>query len=317
MGVLTGSFHEVPLHGDLARARLRRPCCTVAVSRACVCHASQGLPAAGADSALCQTSSQLLQPADRIVAFICVASTLCSHSDTCAAHHTCTNSSYVIVMADGIAPAIDKVGAPEPTAPEAQAGAPTMDTTKPVLPPPVEASKPATEKKIPDGAGPAVGAPKAVTVMSVPQTPINNLTPAGGSPRPELKLDEPKEPPKAEEATVILGIQEPTSTPIVSGTEKGVEATLNGASKAAEASADSDDTSSEKKRKLGEEGATNGDVLPSDKPEPDSKKARVEEVEDVEPATNGKNGKAKKQKKRIPAAGLAARKTRSQGPVDV
>ena len=50
-------------------------------------------------------------------------------------------------------------------------------------------------------------APKPVEVTSVPETPVNNSTPAGGSPRPELDVlaDPVAEKPKTPEAPVILG----------------------------------------------------------------------------------------------------------------
>ncbi|KAM4067082.1 hypothetical protein HRG_001081 [Hirsutella rhossiliensis] len=138
-------------------------------------------------------------------------------------------------MADGIAPAIDKVGAPEPTAPEAKAGAPTMDgsaSTAAGLPnsanhedkpgQPSEADKP----EIPDGAGPAVGTPKPVEVKSVPETPVNGATPAGGTPKPELKIqDEPaaaKDSPK--EPLVTTGITDPKPSPAASVPEADADA---------------------------------------------------------------------------------------------
>ncbi|KAJ6445354.1 oxidoreductase [Purpureocillium lavendulum] len=141
------------------------------------------------------------------------------------------------------------VGAPESSAPEAQAGAPTLDAPpaphlavcppappghQPQQPDAVEQNKP----KLPDGAGPALAAPRPVEVQSVPETPVNGATPAGGTPRPELKLtddapaeDSPKEP------VVITGINEPAPTPtasiptsVPSGVETPANSLVNGGS---------------------------------------------------------------------------------------
>ncbi|KAG5980368.1 hypothetical protein E4U55_004108 [Claviceps digitariae] len=58
--------------------------------------------------------------------------------------------------------------------------------------------------------GHRLGAPKPVEVNSVPQTPLNGWsTPAGGTPRPELKIAEEPPPPAAEPNT------EPVIEPIV------------------------------------------------------------------------------------------------------
>ena len=66
-----------------------------------------------------------------------------------------------------------------------------------------------------DGAGPAVGAPKPVEVQSIPQTPMNGSTPAGGTPRPELKINEEPAPAKEprNESVFLSGAQEPVHTP--------------------------------------------------------------------------------------------------------
>jgi hypothetical protein len=99
-------------------------------------------------------------------------------------------------------------------------------------PPSADIASSSVEKKdepgsVPDGAGPAVSAPaapapvevkqaipKPVEVQSVPDTPINNGTPAGGTPRPELKIDEDPKPAApvadASAANPILGTQEPS-----------------------------------------------------------------------------------------------------------
>ncbi|KPM37185.1 hypothetical protein AK830_g9395 [Neonectria ditissima] len=239
-------------------------------------------------------------------------------------------------MSDGIAPAIDKVGEPAPTAPEAEVAAPTMATAAPTSEPAAE-PKP-DEKMTEDGAKGSLKVPKPVEVMSVPQTPINNGTPAGGTPRPELKIDEEvKEKPKEEEAVVILGLQEPESTPVDSEpkdseamdtepiTDKLTEVATNGSSKDVEMtgalpSSDSSESASGEKRKLDDEpSTTNGEASEDDKSGSDGrsdKKARVEDVPD-QPATNGKSKAKREKKSAIPVAGRTARKTRSQGPVEV
>ncbi|RSL86902.1 hypothetical protein CEP51_002566 [Fusarium floridanum] len=229
-------------------------------------------------------------------------------------------------MSDGIAPAIDKVGAPDPKAPEAEAGAPTMDTTTA----PSEPAK--SEDNKPAGLS---APPKPVEVMSVPETPINNRTPAGGTPRPELNIEEePKEPAKNEDevAFITTGV-ETGSAPAVSAPkdatmtdkpadDKLTEAATNGAGKSS--ADDITEAAAGEKRKLGEAApATNG-AAPAEaekaEPEERAKKARVEDVADeptaTETATNGKGTKAKKEKKAAPVVGKTARKTRSQGPVE-
>ncbi|KND89411.1 hypothetical protein TOPH_05803 [Tolypocladium ophioglossoides CBS 100239] len=164
-------------------------------------------------------------------------------------------------MADGIAHAVDKVGPPEPTAPEARAGAPTMDGPPflAVCPPAPPNHQPGKldhpdgpdrrkENKVSVGAGPAVAAPRPVEIQSVPETPVNGSTPAGGTPRPELKI--PEEPAPAKESpkdpVFITGLQEPLSTltavprsePVSELTVgKAATSSLNGKAKAAETSA--------------------------------------------------------------------------------
>lgn len=229
-------------------------------------------------------------------------------------------------MSDGIAPAIDKVGEPAPTAPEAQAAVPTSEDSKPE-------EKKADEKKAEDGTKPVLKVPKPVEVMSVPQTPLNNSTPAGGTPRPELRIDEePKEKPQ-EDPPFILGLKEPESTPAESTkdsesiTDKPAEAATNGTSDDVEMtgalpSSNSSESASREKRKLEEEPSsttTNGDSSSEDKSGSDArsdKKARVDDA--PAPAVpNGKGTKAKREKKTAPVVGRTARKTRSQGPVEV
>ncbi|OPB42653.1 hypothetical protein A0O28_0037730 [Trichoderma guizhouense] len=170
-------------------------------------------------------------------------------------------------MSDGIAPAVDKVGPPVPTAPEAQAGAPTMtmdtDTAKPEtvnLPTSLEKPKEPpiiAETKAPEEAKPteeplsiadafklAHKTPRPVEVQSVPETPVNLATPVNGSPRPELNIPtEPAEPEKPQEEPVIITeAEEPLPTPTASapGSDVGPDSivdkpvTPNGESKTAE-----------------------------------------------------------------------------------
>ena len=74
---------------------------------------------------------------------------------------------------------------------------------------PITTSKPEDSLSVPS-------APKPVEVLSVPQTPANSGTPAGGTPRPELKIAEEPEKPREDldkAAFVGTGLQEPRSTP--------------------------------------------------------------------------------------------------------
>ncbi|KAF5677035.1 hypothetical protein FHETE_1937 [Fusarium heterosporum] len=238
-------------------------------------------------------------------------------------------------MSDGIAPAIDKVGAPAPTAPEAEAGVPTMATT-------ITSSEPAKpEETKPTGtAGGLSAPPKPVEVTSVPQTPINNMTPAGGTPRPVLNLDEePKETPKNEDENAFVSADaEATSAPPTSAPEDVTmtdkpdddkPADTNGASKL-EGNDVAEAAAGDKRKAEEPPAAINGASSPvvaekSSSEERAEKKARVQDVANEPTATddaalNGKNdnGKAaKKDKKSVPVVGKTARKTRSQGPVEV
>ncbi|KAL7902793.1 hypothetical protein HDV63DRAFT_167386 [Trichoderma sp. SZMC 28014] len=165
-------------------------------------------------------------------------------------------------MADGIAPAVDKVGAPEPTAPEALAGAPTLETAKPeVSENPTAQAEPAKELPIvgetkgSEEAKPSTEPfnlvdafkrthqiPRPVEVQSVPETPANQSV--NGSPKPELNIPmETGESPKPqEEPVVITGIEEPLPTPAASvpNSDNGPDSivdkpvTPNGESKPAE-----------------------------------------------------------------------------------
>ncbi|KJZ70905.1 hypothetical protein HIM_09698 [Hirsutella minnesotensis 3608] len=217
-------------------------------------------------------------------------------------------------MADGIAIAIDKVGAPAPSAPEAKAGAPTVDTSG-ALNSPVKEDHPSLPEKptnVADGAGSAVAAPKPVEVKSVPETPVNGATPAGGTPRPELKIVE--EPSAASAATARL------ASPPANSSEGA----------AAIPSAPTEPAAGEK-RKLGE--GTVDDAAPPAAEAGSESPAKKAKVDQEAPAkVNGdapvvenpparKPGRPKKDKTAAapvaPAMGRTARKTRSQGPAEV
>ncbi|KAL7929678.1 hypothetical protein V8C35DRAFT_314949 [Trichoderma chlorosporum] len=174
------------------------------------------------------------------------------------------------IMSDGIAPAVDKVGPPASTAPEAEAGAPTMamdaDTAKPettvnlptslekpkeppiiaeTLAPAPEEPKPTEDPlKLSEALKRVHHLPRPVEVQSVPETPVNLSTPVNGSPRPELNIPvEPEEPAKPEEEPVIITEAEgrlPTPTASATGSDVGPDSIVdkpaapNGESKAAE-----------------------------------------------------------------------------------
>lgn len=201
-----------------------------------------------------------------------------------------------------------------------------------------------------DGAGPAVGAPKPVEVMSVPQTPMTGTTPAGGTPQPELNIpmetDEDDKPEK--EPVVMIEAQEPLSSSKAadSDTEDADEVllnkpvTANGGSDLAEKtdaiSTDQSEQASEsteanagEKRKLDDSPAdvsmaeSPAEKQDSDDAERADKKAKVDAAPDKQ--TNGgaplqgKPGRPRKDKTAktaAPAVGRTARKTRSQGPVE-
>ncbi|KAH6610019.1 hypothetical protein Trco_000039 [Trichoderma cornu-damae] len=270
-------------------------------------------------------------------------------------------------MSDGAAPAVEKVGAPVPTAPEVEAGAPTTETAKaeePVNPPaPLETPREppiVAETKAPDEEKPAEEPPKAaeafklvhsiprpVEVQSVPETPVNMSTPVNGSPRQELKISvEPEEPENPqEEPAIITGVQEPLPTPTASvansdiGPDSIVDkpVTPNGESKTAEMAgalqtgneedkSEGLDAVTGEKRKLpeapadAEAEAAAAEKEDSEESEPADKKAKID---NGGPTTNGrasgrgKPGRPRKDKKAAPVVGKTARKTRSQGPVEI
>lgn len=199
-----------------------------------------------------------------------------------------------------------------------------------------EDAKPENGTAVPDGAGPAVAPPqpKPVEVMSVPETPVNGTTPAGGTPRPELNLAEPEKPDVEEQPTVVTGVLEPEPTPVTSlsrdetvaepiidaGGPNGVDSKdveMAGALQPDKV-ADTIETGSAKRKLDAEE--TNGSSASSAINGEDraDKKAKTETA----PETNGgstakKASRPKKEKKPAPPVGRTARKTRSQGNVDV
>ncbi|KAG9253465.1 uncharacterized protein F5Z01DRAFT_139845 [Emericellopsis atlantica] len=177
---------------------------------------------------------------------------------------------------------------------------------------------------IPDGAGPAVGAPKPVEVTSVPETPVNQGTPAGGTPRPELNVGgaTPKE--KTPEPNAILGPgnNQPTSAPKepeedLAGPDQasmtGEKRKLATETEAAPADAPAATTASTNGNAKAEEDAER----PEKKPKMTEKIAdKIHEVKDKVTGGEGetkKAGRPKKDKKAPPAVGRTERKTRSQG----
>jgi hypothetical protein len=186
------------------------------------------------------------------------------------------------------------------------------------------------ESKPTGGAGGLRAPPKPVEVASVPETPVNNMTPAGGTPRPVLNIEEePKESPKNEDevAFVTTGV-ETTSAPAVSEpkdvTMSDSPTGVNGTSQP-EVNDVAEAAAGDKRKAEEAPAATNGASAPvvaekSGSEERAEKKARVEDIADEPTATEdaAPNGKTpKKDKKVVPAAGKTARKTRSQGPVEV
>ncbi|KAI6779292.1 uncharacterized protein J7T54_001022 [Emericellopsis cladophorae] len=177
---------------------------------------------------------------------------------------------------------------------------------------------------IPDGAGPAVGAPKPVEVTSVPETPVNHGTPAGGTPRPELNIGGATPNEKTPEPNAILGPgdNQPTSAP-----KEPVE-DLAGPDRAS--------TTGDKRKIVTETetapadaptattASTNGNAKAEEDSERPEKKPKLTEkiadkIHDVKDKVTGgegetkKAGRPKKDKKAPPAVGRTERKTRSQG----
>ena len=156
-------------------------------------------------------------------------------------------------------------------------------------------------------------------VTSVPPTPQNNGTPAGGTPRPELNIEE--EPPKEKtpEPPIILGPgdgEKKDAPEPISDVNGPNGAGVLGEKRKAEVEqtdlpATNGGTPVEKK---------DDDQRPEKKPKVTEKIAdKVAEVKDK--VTGGgdsekkKAGRPKKDKKAPPAVGRTERKTRSQGAV--
>jgi len=204
-------------------------------------------------------------------------------------------------MADGIAPAIDKVAEPAPSAPEAQAGVPV------VVPSPSSKDAAETKAAVPDGAGPSVSPPKPVEVMSVPETPMENNTPAGGTPRPVLNL--------ADEPTVTTGVEGPKSTAKKSEEEPVIEPAPDGAANSTdepvtEIIADKAAPGDKRKMEPAPKATNGGSAFSTAAYEPADKKMKM----------NGgavPKSAVKDKKEKNPPIGRTARKTRSQGPVEV
>lgn len=212
-----------------------------------------------------------------------------------------------------------------------------------------EGAKPAEPFNLVDAFKLAHQIPRPVEVQSVPETPVNQSV--NGSPKPELDISmEPEEPPEPqEEPVVITSVQEPLPTPTASipnsdiGPDSIVDkpVTPNGESKTAEMAGalqtGNDDDKSDvseiiigEKRKLAElpddapaAPSAAAEKEDSDESEPADKKAKIDDGEASSnggaPRKPGRPKKNNKEKKTVapPALGKTARKTRSQGPVEV
>lgn len=196
------------------------------------------------------------------------------------------------------------------------------------------------EKTISDGAGPAVAPPKPkpVEVMSVPQTPLNGNTPAGGTPRPELDLSGETQPekPQAVEAVMTTSVLDPQSTPKASASKpepvseepivdrptgtNGVgdskPAEMMGALQTGKIAETVE--SAPGKRKAEDSLPTNGSSPAAGDQKADDERADKKlKTADTNGATAPRKvGRPKKDKKAIPVIGKALRKTRSQGPAE-
>lgn len=228
--------------------------------------------------------------------------------------------------------------APAPTLTPPASVPETTTTAAPDVAPEAPASKPADDEKRdepakaggPDttaassdeGLKPAV-VPKPVEVNSVPETPVNNHTPVGGTPRPDLKISEEDKAAAEKQAdsdsvafSVPNGAGDATAHP---APEEPVTELPSGAGP--------------EKRKAEDEAApeANGDAAGTaageERPEKKAKLTdkfaeRVAEIKDkVESkiggggGAKGKGGRPKKDKTNPPPVGRTERKTRSQGPV--
>ncbi|KAK3187335.1 hypothetical protein K4F52_003966 [Lecanicillium sp. MT-2017a] len=116
-------------------------------------------------------------------------------------------------------------GQPKPSdAPKASDMPGLFGKPKPQEPEKAPESKPADNA---GSAGPAHHLPKPVEVISAPETPMDTGTPAGGTPRPELKIaSEPLN--KPEQPSVTSGVQEPEPTPKTSVADASKTSIPNG-----------------------------------------------------------------------------------------
>lgn len=199
--------------------------------------------------------------------------------------------------------------APAPSAPDTNGPAPNL--AAPVINEP--------PKSVPEGAGPAVAAPKPVEVTSVPQTPLDNNTPAGGTPRPELNIQEEKPKEKTPEAPVILGpsdgaAKKEPAEPVSDANGPNGVGLLGEKRKAEEETTDLPATNGNPSKSS--EAEKNEDQRPEKKPKVTDKIA--DKVADVKDKVTGgasekkKPGRPKKDKKAPPPVGRTERKTRSQ-----
>lgn len=185
----------------------------------------------------------------------------------------------------------------------------------------------AAENNSSGGAGSAVRAPKPVEVTSIPPTPVNGgATPVGGTPRPELPLEDPEQKEQTPEAPVILGPHDPSIPKEVAPEPVSDIGGPNG--KAVMAGALS---GGEKRKSAEEPTATNGGAKDEDRPEKKTKfmdkiadkvQDIKEKVEDMTTSGGSKGkpgrppGRKNSKSKAVPAAvGKTERKTRSQGPI--
>lgn len=217
---------------------------------------------------------------------------------------------------------------------------------------------------ITNGAGPAVSvsapkppqvtslpasAPKPVQVMSVENTPLHGNTPAGGSPAPELRIEQEPVVRKAQDDNnAILGPHDP-SVPKKTVPEPVVDIAGPDTAESRRASDPSAGETPSAKRRT-EEGMEATDTKPSQPPAPTDlntavddqsgqqggdarpeKKAKItdkaadllsnvkskieQKVEDKKAGSKGNISRSNKDKPRA-AAGRTERKTRSQGPAD-
>jgi len=276
----------------------------------------------------------------------------------------CDELASYVIMADAIAPTVGNVGpapnrAPEapigldasaptfkpssdqatsaadPTAPKPGTGAAALTSTPDVLK--VPDSKP-DEKKLDaaaGGAGPAVhhSPPKPVQVESMAPTPMNNATPLGGTPRPELPISPEDATGKTEnKPSVTSGVEEktiPTSSvpdadPIKDRPDAGTNgassqpAEMAGAIPAGDSKKENQPPSAPKRKAEESTSAVNGGAA-EDTPKRGGKKIKIDESKADKQRKDDKPKKSLgKRAKRIAEqiVGKTQRKTRSQGNPD-